>query len=134
MARKLATYNVRTRRSEIRQGGISNEVWNQPQLKNYINGGNVFGYVGHEYRTIRSDKMMMQELKHVRPDVVAEWMTSGDGRHMADGFYRGIPDSEMRKRIHEYTKNIIEDVAIWRHPEFEGTLGSRMRIKEKYFK
>ena len=121
-------------RQVVKQGGISNKVWEEPLLQKYVRGINVFGYVGAHNRTIKSDKILMRELKNINSDIIADWMTSGTGRHFADGLYLGISENEIRIRVREYTKGIVQDVAIWRHPEFKGTLASKTEIKQKYFK
>jgi len=126
---------VRTKsRTEMKpkeyQGGFSNEVFEA--LKEYASSGLVFGYLGHEGRTIELDKVIEEELKNMglTPHLMYCWISSTDGRHTMDY----IEDKPLWAQI-EYirlNKNSIYNLCIiYNDPEQDGTLDSTIKVREK---
>jgi hypothetical protein len=77
------------------QGGLSDEVFNDPYLQKYFKDGKgskgicVFGYVGNSNRTIDKDKLIEYYLRHNLKWTVEEigvWLTSSSGRHFCDSY------------------------------------------------
>lgn len=92
---KLAMWNGN--KAVVKQGGLSNSLWNNSELKGYIKEGAVAGYIGHEDRTIRTDKILMRVQKRFYisdADLIYYFVTNSTGRHTADNF-RGKSDSEI---------------------------------------
>lgn len=102
---RLVTYNEIQRRKIVRQGGLSDRLWNNPELRSYINSGFVYGYIGAFERTIRSDKVLMRIQKRYNiPDkaLVERFLTNTNGRHCADGFVPQMSDEKMAERMISY--------------------------------
>lgn len=80
-----------------KQGAIPNGIWQNEDLQEYIHQRYVFGYVGHSFRTIRTDKFVIKAWKRLgMSDIqIAEGITWGAARHMADNFDREQSDEAI---------------------------------------
>ena len=83
----------------VSQGNLSNEVWNDPDLQEYVNGTVVFGYVGHFNRTLKTDKMLMRYQKqfNVSNKRIVKFMSWREGRHFADILSSKISQEQFNK-------------------------------------
>ena len=98
---------------KIVQKGLSNEVWNQPRLQNYIKSGGAFGYIGAVNRTLLSDKKIENALrqKGLNDKEIAIWLTSTSGRHLMD------EKLLTEKRAKEYAKHARQELIKWGESE-----------------
>ena len=112
----------------VRQGGLSDAVWKAENLQGYLKNGGVFGYVGNSCRKMWKDRIVEDELRKqgLGARGIAEWITSGDGRHMMDDDYSN--PAEFRKRVQDYTSDAFEKVTVWSHPDHTGMYDSTQRI------
>lgn len=84
-------------KQSIKQGNIPNTVWNNSHLQNYIKSGGAFGYIGSPYRTLKTDRLLIAAWTALgmSDNEIAEGMTWGSARHMADAFYDAKNDTEI---------------------------------------
>ena len=116
------------------QGGLSADVTLSNKFNEYTRGVAVFGYIGSSGRTTTRDEILENELREqgLGGEGIATWLTSTVARHLMDPVDKNMSDTDFRKRVKEYTKNAFKDVAIWSHPDFQGTLGSSIGLKKKF--
>lgn len=100
----------------IKQGNISDAVWKHPIMQTYLKSTGVFGYVGNSQRTLRTDRILMQEFKQaqVPSDIVAEWLTSTSGRHVMDEDTSHMSDVALREHFRKWVSHAALEVAKWR--------------------
>ena len=98
-----------------RQGGLSDSVYNQPELQEYISSPYIFGYMGSYYRTKEKDKVVEDQLRRAEltDKEIALWLTSSSARHMMDGSYWGQPKDEFSEMIKPYTQRALLDLENW---------------------
>lgn len=80
--------------------GLLEKYFTKRTLK-YLDGGIVFGYLGHEERTLETDKVIcefLDEHPDMKERVNVYFLTSGTGRHYMDN-YSG--PKELRKFLEE---------------------------------
>jgi len=115
-------------------GGFSKGVVESYPFKRYTAADvGVGGYIGSSSRTKRRDKIVEEMLREtgLKDWGIAEWLTSGDGRHMMDNVDRKTSEQAFRKKAKAYTKNAFIKVAIWSHPDHGGTLASTIALYDK---
>ena len=61
---------------------------------------------------------------------IASWLTSTDGRHLMDDVNRKTPAAKFKRRAMEYTKNAAHNVAVWSHPDHDGSMSGSNRVRE----
>lgn len=79
---------------EQMQGGLSDELFNHPELISYMKPGKdgavcCFGYVGNSNRRVKLDRFLeshMRETLGWSLHDIAVWLGSREGRHMADSY------------------------------------------------
>ena len=79
----------------------------------YLNNLGVWGYLGHEERTIFSDNYFESKLKELKYDKEIEncigiWMTSSYARHYMDNF-EGLDDESSKIQLDKIFEKIIEN-------------------------
>ena len=117
---------------EVKQGGFSDGVWNSIHLRKYLKFAGVFGWIGNSARTNERDKILENELRKtgLENEGIANWSTSIISRHFADSV-ENCTDSEFEKQVLIDAKYAFLHVTIWNHPDFEGTLDSRIQLTNK---
>ena len=99
------------------------------QLKDFVaHGGG--GYVGSSNRTPEIDKALEKALRGtgLKDGGIALWLTSTSGRHMMDD------TKNIGAKIKEAAKSAFKDVAVWAHPDHEGSMASSKELHEKFNK
>jgi len=129
MARLVYWYpNVHAKNAKliVKQGGISDAVWNSKHLKQYRKGM-AFGYVGSFGRTIKLDKYVEKKLRSLGmgPNAIGIWMTSSNGRHMMD-------NPHSKSWIDSYLKDAHIHVCVWQDKLHDGTLAATERLYPYY--
>lgn len=110
----------------IYKGGFSDELFNSPKLKAYVEGGCVFGWIGHRQgRTHASDKQIEAGLKErgISIDKMYNWISSGDGRHFGDSL-EGYSKKEQKEKIELYLNSMYNSCIVYGCPAHEGTMNS----------
>ena len=132
LPRKLSFY--RGQKKFIRQGGISKQVWNQKDLKEYRESPIVAGYVGAPERTVALDKFTEKQLRKqgLGPKAIGIWMTSTDGRHYADDALSFKTGKLHIKRNKDYLKDAGKKVCLWEDPRHTGFAASTEKLQEEY--
>ncbi len=85
------------------QGGLSDRLFNQPEIQAYIT---VFGWMGHEGRTAELDKALEKALKDARFNqaLAAAFLCSRYGRHLGDATTFGNTLEEKTEIIRKYVR------------------------------
>lgn len=120
------------------QGGFSDIVFKNKILQDYIKPYHPSGYIGHFGRKANLDRYLEKKFLALKPkveinlvDMLAEWLTSSDGRHFGDTL-EGQSFKAQRKLIDERIKRIFNLAFIYSRPEHEGTLASTNLLEQKY--
>lgn len=123
------------RKSRKYHGGFSDFVYNHPLFISYC--GNKFGpcgYFGTSGRNIGKDKIIEGILiwRGLSVNQIVSWLTSTDGRHLMDG---DTPVSQgiFYRYATEYTKDALEKVTVWDHPEHNGTFESTLKLLKRLY-
>ena len=114
-------------------GGFSADIIQAQHLLMYLKHNKApGGYIGHDIRTESRDRIVEEELLRVglKAGGIATWLTSVDARHFMDGVDETKSDVEFRASFARYAPIVVVMVAVWRHPDFEGTISSRHSIIE----
>ncbi len=124
------------------QGGFSEEVFNSPHLKRYVEGGGLFGYIGHSCRKPCLDayiekqflalKLKIELTRAERVDLLGVWLTSTDGRHFGDSLDNAGNFVKQKQFIRERVQDMFNTAYIYSRPEHKGTLKSTNELSEKY--
>lgn len=80
--------------------GLLEKYFTKGTLK-YLDGGIVFGYLGHEERTLETDKVIcefLDENPDMKERVNTYFLTSGTGRHYMDNY---TSPEDLRKFLEE---------------------------------
>ena len=116
------------------KGGFSKKVFTK-ELKEYCSKGIPFGYIGHNCRTIQSDKIIEKILlKTLTPQQLATWLTSGDGRHTGDWIEDRIFNEEfdwLKDYFKKKAPSIYNMVIIWNQTHHEGNMKSTSEIRKE---
>ena len=114
-------------------GGFSEGIAESYKFKEYVGGGYVAGYFGHEQRNKKRDKLVEQILRErgLGNEGISTWLTSTSARHMMDGVSRKDNIEIVEKKVRVYTMNAFLDVVIWSMPDHDGTLGSTNELRNK---
>ena len=118
------------------KGGFSDDVVFNKDFINYIGEGEfVFGYIGASTRTPERDAITEGELRSQGLDGngIANWLTSGDGRHLMDDVDKTTTPIKFRKRVREYTDKAFEKVLVWNHPDHHGSSDDTQKLSNKVY-
>lgn len=124
------------------QGGFSDEVFNSPRLKRYVDNGGIFGYIGHSCRKPKLDAHIEKEFLKLKPkeplsreemvNLLGCWLTSTDGRHFGDSLENAETLVEQKKLINKSVAEMFNTAYIYSKPEHRGNWGSTKELEEKY--
>jgi len=94
------------------QGGFSDEVFNIPNIQEYVSCRSVWGYLGAMERLIPIDvKIEEVSRKYLSQEdvikVLGTWLTSSSGRHFNDNVE---PDTVIDEN---FIQNMVDDVNEW---------------------
>ncbi len=83
---------------DLLRGVLCEELLNNPDLKDYIDNGGVWGYLGHTNRRYQTDFWFNEYVKEhpEHTDAIAIWMTSTYARHFMDRAYEEIETELFR--------------------------------------
>lgn len=112
------------------QGGFSDEVFNSKELKEYVEKGCAFGWIGNStVRTSEHDKQIEAGLKKrgISPHKMHSWISSSSGRHFADSL-EGYSKEEQEEKIEEGLNNMYNSCLIFDTPSHDGFLTSSKKI------
>ena len=135
----LVVYDWKNMEPSEYQGGFSNDVFNDPELKRYVGYGSPSGYIGHICRTVELDKILEREFLKYTPEVdlglnmeslLACWLTSTDGRHFGNSL-EDLDIHEQITKIKSYLPNLYHQALIYTQKDHKGTLASTIDIEEK---
>ena len=116
------------------QGGFSDELFNSPGIKNYIDRKAVFGWIGDSgARKSEHDKLIEAGLKErgLSYKGMSNWITSTDGRHFAD-YLCGKKLDEQLEDIKKYLNTMFNLALIYGSESHGGILQDSVRIREDY--
>lgn len=93
---------------EAYRGALSDEVFNNKGLQDYLSKGGCFGYIGHSQRTYDTDREIetIRLEKSIDPKYIAVFMSHTAGRHFADDL-RSRED--VRKNFGSYFDRVYDD-------------------------
>ena len=96
------------------QGGLSNKLFKNAVIQDYLKRGGAHGFIGHSSRTFASDRTTERtliELGHSNFEI-AHFMCGSTGRHFADqlGSYY---ESENQEQIAKHLPNNMEHAMEW---------------------
>lgn len=94
---------------EAYQGGFSDEVFNAPELFDYVKSGGCHGFIGHSVRKPKLDAYLEGQFLKANPDkaLFAMWLTSTGGRHFGDSL-EGCSFKEQKAYIRKRTMYLVE--------------------------
>lgn len=100
------------------QGGFSAEVFNHPELFDYVKSGGCHGFIGHEVRKPKLDAYLEAQFLNLNPDksLFAMWLTSTGGRHFGDEL-EGATFSKQQIIIRNRIAGIVEQANHYRQKE-----------------
>lgn len=116
------------------QGGFSDELFNSPGIKNYIERNAVFGWIGDSgARKAEHDRLIEAGLKErgLSYKAMSNWITSSDGRHFADSLC-GKELNEQLEDIKKYLNTMFNLALIYGSENHGGMLNDTIRIREDY--
>ena len=120
---------------ELFQGGFSDELFNTPDLQNYLKGGGVFGWIGDSgTRRPEHDKAIEEGLRArgLSNKMMINWITSGSGRHFADSLSWNETLEGQLKNIEKNLNQMFNLSLIYGSESHGGTLKSTKEIREDY--
>lgn len=118
------------------QGGFSNDLFNDRELKNYINTVGsfigVYGWIGHLVRTVTLDKAIEEGLikRGLSCSKMINWIVSTDGMHFGNSL-EGLTETQQLKRIDNYLNTIFNLCLIYGERYLKGSLYSKEEIKSE---
>jgi len=105
-----------------KQGGFSDEVWNQKDLQEYLDGGLVFGYFsGNYFRRDTFDALVEKTLRKQGWSAleIAIWLTSTEARHFQDQVDKDVTLKMMRVLVGDwgFTNYAVKEGRVPAKPE-----------------
>ncbi len=118
------------------KGGLSDAVVYTKEFIEYVKDGHPCGYIGEWARTKKKDKIVEESLKTegLGPSGIADWLSSGNGRHMMDSVERNTKEKDFIKHVKDNITGAFIDVTLWNHPDHRGSLASTIELREKLYK
>lgn len=115
------------------QGGLSNKLFKEPYLQDYLKGGGCHGYIGHSVRTFKIDKKFEKRAKELKlTDLeIAIFMCGKDGRHFGDSIENHTEDlsiEELKNNLPDYVYSAMKS---WLTKERNKILEQRKLQKEE---
>jgi len=81
------------------KGNLSDEIFYDKHLQQYINQQIVGGYIGHSIRTFKSDDAIEKYVKpHYKPSEIAKYLCSSNSRHCTDNI-EGLSTQKIAEKI-----------------------------------
>lgn len=117
------------------QGGFSDGVFNSLAMKQYVESGCVFGWIGHRVRHPKLDKVIEEGLRKrgLSDAAMYNWISSGDGRHFGDAL-EGYTLKEQIEKIEGYLNSMFNKCLIYGSSRHEGTAKSTYEIRADFEK
>ncbi len=121
-------YDEHKKDTSLYQGGFSDEVFNSPQLQNYIKTI-PYGWIGSYDRTFYADKLIEKGLRKrgISPSKMVNWITSSSGRHFGDSL-GGYSKKEQKEKIEEGLNYMYNCCVNYGIPSHGGMLKDTVRI------
>jgi hypothetical protein len=81
------------------KGNLSDEIFYDNHLQQYINQQIVGGYIGHIFRTFKSDDVIEKYVKsYYKSSEIAKWLCSSNSRHCTDNI-EDLSEKEIAEKI-----------------------------------
>jgi hypothetical protein len=95
--------------------------------------GHAFGYIGNSMRTKARDIEVERQMRlnGMGAGSIAEWLTSTSARHMMDEVEPKWTAEQFSEHIKSWVNEARREVAIWSHPDHDGSFSGTQRIEAK---
>lgn len=124
-------YEILKQNTSLYQGGFSDEVFNSPELQEYVKGV-PFGWIGNSDRTIHADKLIEKGLRErgISPSRMFNWISSSSGRHFGDSL-GGYTKKEQAEKIKQGLNYMYDCCIVYSFKCHKGMLSDTININQR---